>query len=375
MAQPPENLKLTPEQMQQHPEAMLMVMSLSILVLCILVACIAMWIVVFRKIRRGQTILAVEPWSPRYWGLIDLLLVGFLIVAAQIVSIKAWAVTSGFDTNKLRESGDVELPLSAMATMSASYFVVILLTVFWLFFRYGASLTHIGFLSNRFVWNIGIGLAATVLCLPLVNLLMALVSLSQEYDHPLLTKMISDGSLGSYLLAFFSAVVAAPIAEEFLFRVLLQGWLQSIPFSFPNFWWLVGASQNERDLELSRALVPGNSVNEPLVLSLPNYDSTPNPYKPLASPALADLSDSAAVVEPKETVPPIWPSFVSGTIFGMAHFGYGMSFIPLIVLGIVLGLLYRATHSIWPGFVVHFALNLISMLGLGLTMYLQYISE
>ena len=62
---------------------------------------------------------------------------------------------------------------------------------------------------------------------------------------------------------------------------------------------------------------------------------------------------------------------MTGILFGLAHWGYGLSFIPLIVLGIVLGMLYRATHSIWPCFLVHFALNSTSMLGLGLSILLE----
>lgn len=374
-----ETPELTPEQIQQHPEAVLMLFGLSTLFLCILVACIAMWVIVFRKIRRGQTVLAVEPWSPRCWGLVDLLLVAVLIVAAQLASIKA----SGIDTSKLREGGEggeLDLPLSAMASVSASYFAVILVTVCWLIFRYNASLTHIGFFTNRFARNIGVGLAATVLCLPLVNLLMALVSVSQEYKHPILDKMVSEGSMNSFLLASFSAVIAAPIAEEFLFRVLLQGWLQSIPFSFSNFWWLVGASPTEREAELST--IPAQPIMvEPTVLLAGNEENSPNPFRPVAglssgdSNPSGDSNDSVVAESQLAAVPPVWPSFVSGTIFGLAHLGYGMSFIPLIVLGVVLGLLYRATHSIWPGFVVHFALNLISMLGLGVVMYLKYIAQ
>ena len=72
-----------------------------------------------------------------------------------------------------------------------------------------------------------------------------------------------------------------------------------------------------------------------------------------------------------QPVPPLWPSLVTGTLFGLAHFGYGLSFIPLIVLGILLGLLYRATHSIWPSLVVHVMLNGSSMTALGVAILIE----
>ena len=68
-----------------------------------------------------------------------------------------------------------------------------------------------------------------------------------------------------------------------------------------------------------------------------------------------------------ETVLPWWPVFVSGILFGLAHFEYGMSWVPLIVLGIVLGWLYRVTNRIWPSLIVHFLVNATSMTGFALT--------
>jgi membrane protease YdiL (CAAX protease family) len=44
-------------------------------------------------------------------------------------------------------------------------------------------------------------------------------------------------------------------------------------------------------------------------------------------------------------------------------------------LGIILGMLYRATHSIWPSLTVHFILNFLSILGLGLASYLKSLQQ
>ena len=46
------------------------------------------------------------------------------------------------------------------------------------------------------------------------------------------------------------------------------------------------------------------------------------------------------------------------------HLGSGPDVIPLFFLALGLGYLYRQTHSIWPGFIVHTLLNAWSMVAL-----------
>ena len=41
-------------------------------------------------------------------------------------------------------------------------------------------------------------------------------------------QLMSEGNVWVLLLCGFAAIVAAPVAEEFLFRVVLQGWLESL---------------------------------------------------------------------------------------------------------------------------------------------------
>lgn len=50
--------------------------------------------------------------------------------------------------------------------------------------------------------------------------------LAPSTDHPVV-EALATGGLWMVLLCVFAVVVVAPIAEEFLFRVLLQGWLES----------------------------------------------------------------------------------------------------------------------------------------------------
>ncbi len=179
-----------------------------------------------------------------------------------------------------------------------------------------------------------------------------------------------------------TAAIIAPVTEEFLFRVMIQGWLQSIPFKsafanivggwYPAAWRMpiaqaVGHGAEADNLQANiQAGATGELDNISNSVS-PSYDANITSEQPVG---LAQELGQPEVVE-LDLVPPLWPSLVSGVLFGLAHWGYGLSFIPLIALGIVLGLVYRATHSIWPCIVIHGMLNSTSMALLGFTILMQ----
>ncbi len=391
MSEKTKPLEFTAEQLQAHPELVALLGLMNLLILGLLTGCLVMWVRAIIGWVKGKRLLEVHLWQPRVWGLIDILFIGAMIVVLQTLALKSWASFSGIDLTEVKS--DEDIPVSGMAIASFSYLLVLAIAVLWIVVRYRASLSHIGFAFGSQpkdstspaepFRNLKIGIGATVMTLPIIFGLMALVSLGmdQEYNHPLLTQMNKEGSLLAYLMAVFAAVVAAPLCEEFLFRVLLQGWLQSIPQSLKHGWWFLGASETERQadrLHSMGASVPAISsiqgVIEATVVESPtSLNEAPvvaghNPYDP---PNVA--FNTIGLSNDERVLPPLWPSFVTGILFGLAHIGYGLSFIPLILLGIILGLLYRATASIWPGLIIHFSLNSFSMLGMGLSLYSQQV--
>jgi membrane protease YdiL (CAAX protease family) len=64
-----------------------------------------------------------------------------------------------------------------------------------------------------------------------------------------------------------------------------------------------------------------------------------------------------------------WPIFVSAAVFSAMHLGHGYDFVPLFVLAVGLGYLYRQTHRVTPCIVVHVLLNAgsLALLCLSLT--------
>jgi membrane protease YdiL (CAAX protease family) len=58
---------------------------------------------------------------------------------------------------------------------------------------------------------------------------------------------------------------------------------------------------------------------------------------------------------------PHWPVVVSAAVFALMHYSHGPDPIPLFLLAVGLGYLYRQTHRLLPSVTVHFLLNGMSM--------------
>jgi membrane protease YdiL (CAAX protease family) len=121
-----------------------------------------------------------------------------------------------------------------------------------------------------------------------------------------------------FAIVAFSAAVAAPIAEEFLFRVLLQGWLEkAFTFHGPTSELVLGAPPAEPTEEAQADVLAPR----------------PRGYRALA------------------------PIAISALIFALLHWSHGPDWVPLSVLAIGLGYLYQRTHRIVPSLTVHALLN------------------
>lgn len=350
-------IKLSPEYLEQNPLVQIAIVAFPLLVIAFVIGAFASWTFLIIRVRQGKPLLAPEPWRPRVWGFADILLSATLILFWQVQSAIIGNNALGINRQELAGNDTISLPLATI--LSLGNIAAMLSICAWLVIRHQASLTQLGFGLTRWWKHIALGVIAALASIPLVYALMAAVSagFDNKYAHPLLEELKREGSLPAFLLAVTSAVLIAPLAEEFFFRVLIQGWLQSAPFG-----------------SLKSILLGQREQAQPLFVATQNEISvTPSqssPYAPLNA-MVASFEPTHDSTETSPLIPPLWPSFVTGTLFGLAHFSYGLSFIPLIVLGIILGLLYRTTHSIWPSLVVHFMLNGSSMLALGFSILIE----
>lgn len=356
--QPTTNI--SPEYFEQHPLVAIAFMVFMLVFFAFVVGALTSWVFLIIRAVQGKPILSPEPWKPRVWGFVDIFLAALFVVFWQFQS-----AVVGRNLGFVHEAGEAKQTLSLpLATLSGLGNVAAMLSICaWIIVRHHASLAQLGFGFARWWKHIGIGIIAALASIPFVYALMAAVSIGfdNQYSHPLLDEMKRDGSLPAYMLAVVSAVLIAPLVEEFLFRVLIQGWLQSAPFGTIKSIFLGQREDSQLAFVATSTDINGSATQD-------------NPYAPL-NVTVTTLEPTDSGSEAIALTPPIWPSFVTGTLFGLVHLGYGLSFIPLIVLGIILGLLYRATHSIWPSLAVHFILNGSSMSAMGIAILIEQASK
>ena len=430
--------------LEQNPTLMFFAAAFTLFVLLFLALSLATWVLIIRRLVMHQPILPVLPQRPRVWGLADVLLIALTVVVSQGVFAAIAVQLLGLDMDGFRK-GTESMPLSLAMIVGIGNAVALAMGMVWIMARFQVPLSELGFTTQRMGRSLWYGLLAGLATIPVVYMLMYVVSLGleTEYDHPLIKAMADSGTFAAYLMGFVTAAIIAPLTEEVAFRVLIQGWLQSLSFRpliaslFGSGWplpreaWGVGLATKEHAQEhtdapeLTRDNTVGSVPDNPFAVpnqsgdgrSEHSLESASGPvasgqtdsgqshseqfeseqfeseagldgtvagatsgsghdsvsrvssslHDPYHSPApIAEMSAGSGAAMQDEVIPPIWPSIVTGTLFGLAHWGYGLSFIPLILLGIVLGLVYRATNSVWPCILIHFMLNALSMIALGL---------
>lgn len=169
---------------------------------------------------------------------------------------------------------------------------------------------EVGLSLRRLPYDVLIGAAAFLAVVGPLLLVQSLLGELVQGRHPFVEQLSQAKSVERpALLAAFavSAVLLAPLTEEFFFRVLLQGWLEA----------------RERAWRRAAGWPAGRRGWLPILLS------------------------SAA--------------------FALLHLGHGLDAIPLFLFGLLLGYLYFATHRLWPSCAAHAALNALSMTALWLS--------
>ncbi len=257
--------------------------------------------------------------------------------------------------------------------ISAQLLCVILMTVF-ICGRTGCSLKKLGWRVDQLSGDLQAGLRCFLMTTPVILILNAVLQgvTKTPYEHPI-QEMIK---LYPWLLgiAFWQAAIVAPISEEFAFRVLLIGWFESIHFGknkLLTFLFGMSTTPTRVEPEILSAEI------EPFALSPINSSGDMgNPYNAPATSALVMSGSPSQVVLNADKMaidgytPPWWPALLSGTLFGLAHFSYGVSWVALILFGIVLGRLYQIRQSIIPVIMVHFLFNGMNIVMLGLSLML-----
>jgi membrane protease YdiL (CAAX protease family) len=284
------------------------------------------------KLWRHETVLRYEPRRPVPWDGIDLLLIvcAFLLLQWMciVIALQLAGISSTGNWTELSAQGK----LAAIVGDLVSRLLTLAIGVAILVVRAGATATDLGLNWRPAMADIRCGILAFVASLPLVYGVQRLVTELIPYEHQLIDVVHSENGIATWFIASASAVLVAPLMEEFLFRILLQGWLEK--------------------LELS------------LVLRLPAATLRQSP------------AEEAALAQPRHglfrlplgTV----PILVSALLFALTHFREGpesvalrlLAVTPLFVFGLFLGFVYQRTHRLLPSLTVHMSLNALTMISL-----------
>jgi len=260
-------------------------------------------------------------------------------------------------------------------TITTQLICVVLMTGF-ICARTGCSLKRLGWRSDQCLGDLLAGLQCFLMVTPPLFLFNAILVQFTEipYEHPI-QKMLEQYPwlLG---IAFWQASIVAPISEEFAFRTLLIGWFESIHFSGNKFSaWMFGLQESKPNLGAQDHIdvsSPKGAATPIAVPSNPYVSPAVGPYafEPHNPPAVSFASSTQGSAQEsakgKPFVPPWWPAILSGILFGLAHFSYGVSWVNLILFGIVLGRLYQIRQSLIPVILVHVLFNSLSIAMFGL---------
>ncbi len=208
-----------------------------------------------------------------------------------------------------------------------------------------------------------------------------------ELAHPA-EQLLRTGAPGEKAVAVVIAVIVAPLIEEFFFRVLLQGWLEAVwsrrRRKYPE---LRSAPASWLPIVLPAALFAlmhlrsskGSLSNEYLTVMFLAQMAADLLVLSLAIAVLRFAVGAAGADfgwQPEElrsdarlgllallaTAPPVLAVHVALTgLVDWNGIGYAPDPIPLFLLALVLGTLYRRTHRLAPSLVLHAAFNATSI--------------
>lgn len=226
------------------------------------------------------------PW--KWWQVLEVAVLYFLCVQLTLLAATA-----------LRGELDVAGKLTVLAGASLLFLG---LAVWWLRTVKQATAADLGWQREKLWRDVALGVAAFILIAPAVYFIQYVVQmqLGQAQEHQLVRFLRADPSWSNIGLTAAQAIVVAPLVEEFLFRVVLQGWLEGF-----------AGRLREQGITLL-----GASLWLPAVLfAAMHYTAWPDP-------------------------------------------------IPLLFFALGLGLLYRWTHRLAPIVTLHMCLNATSLVAL-----------
>ncbi len=314
-----------------------------IVVLPLVVASLWGWSRVLRRAANGRAPLPLAHRRPVPWTILDIC---FCVAVWWMLQFTGDALVRGaLYLDPAAKPDDLPLNARAMLMMAGGIGTLIatLISLFAIMWHTRATWRDVGFDERFITADLRLGLSAFVLLAPPVYGVHLLLQQWFPYRHPLVNLLKERPDPTFLAISTFTALIVAPLCEEYFFRVLFQGWLHKLNRRgeiFSN-WFYAVAEKTPR----SESIYAGEVAREDL-----------------------DLSEEESAQEIGAAIG-IWPIFASAFAFSLVHIGYGPDPLPLFLLALGLGFLYRQTHRILPCIVVHLLLNFCSLAVLLMEIY------
>jgi membrane protease YdiL (CAAX protease family) len=287
------------------------------------------WIWVFRQVAAGRQLVRFQATRLAPWTLMDLLVFVYVFLLLQLGGGGVVRIVLGLEANIDLGQAPLNVRAGLMLGGATATLVTTLVSVLLVRWMAGATWRDLGFDGRFLLQDVVLGLAAFVLLAPPVYALQMLLVQWFPSEHPLI-KLLQDQPDPVFLgISAFAAVIVAPLAEEYFFRVLFQGWLHKLHRS--------GGAMS------SWIRIPPRSEVSTMV----------SKSRTMAEQTQADPASMGT-----------WPIVASAGLFAGMHASHGPDPIPLFFLAIGLGYLYRQTRRILPCILVHLLLNLCSLTAL-----------
>jgi membrane protease YdiL (CAAX protease family) len=283
----------------------------------LLLACLATWFQLLRRRKSNQPLLAMSPRPAVPWGLCHLLaalvlLTLFETVAVFLVNPDRLSETEPPAANALQTPpqavsatlapADLWSTAGARLAMLAASILLIVVTV-------RPTLADLGVRGSELLADLRLGCHGFLMFGPPAYAIQMLLTVWNPESHPIIESLRAAPDTRLMIASVASAVVAAPLQEEFLWRLLFQGWLE----------------------KLARA------PSEPMELMFGRSRA-----------ASAGSVDQAVIT---------WPILVSSFLFALLHLSHGPAAVALFFFAVGLGWLYQRTHRIVPCITAHLLLN------------------
>jgi membrane protease YdiL (CAAX protease family) len=301
------------------------------------------WAWAFRQYRLSRPLIPAQAPRPVPWRLGSILLVIFSWFVANLVTVQTYYAATGRPR---------KLPLTfieQMTLVSLINGVLIVLIPLVLRATSGARPRDLGLERAGVARHFRQGAVAFLLvALPvnMINVAFAKVS-PPENKHPLEDMVRSEPTGEIAYLAFLSAVILAPAAEELLFRAVIQGWLVRA---------LVGLRLQLVDEEF------GSSRPAPVPDEWAVEEAYPAPACIADQPPPPPTGFSALVLDPVrwQRLAAVTAVVVTSVLFALAHWAQWPAPVAIFFLSLALGAVFYRTGSLWASLVLHSLFNGLS---------------